>query len=163
MCFLCHDRFSRSDILKRHFQKCSIRRGNPTGASHLSHPQSHVKKRAQAQQVKTKGAGGHMNGMDAMLSADCMANDGMSNMANDQSQLSRSINGIDDANRDRRSMTGSVMGGSTRPGRCDVSNNINPQLANYSMPPAENGTPIDWAQMLQGAYSESLRPFVSPS
>ncbi|KAK1519287.1 hypothetical protein CABS01_16607 [Colletotrichum abscissum] len=41
MCVLCRDTFSRSDILKRHFQKCSIRRGNPTGASHLSHPQAH--------------------------------------------------------------------------------------------------------------------------
>jgi hypothetical protein len=30
--------------LKRHFQKCSIRRGNPTGASHLSHAQAHLKK-----------------------------------------------------------------------------------------------------------------------
>jgi len=43
MCVLCRDTFSRSDILKRHFQKCSIRRGNPTGASHLS-AQAHVKK-----------------------------------------------------------------------------------------------------------------------
>jgi hypothetical protein len=34
---LCKDTFSRSDILKRHFQKCSIRRGNPTGANHLAH------------------------------------------------------------------------------------------------------------------------------
>jgi hypothetical protein len=25
MCVLCKDTFSRSDILKRHFQKCSIR------------------------------------------------------------------------------------------------------------------------------------------
>ncbi|KAJ5051982.1 uncharacterized protein L3040_001743 [Drepanopeziza brunnea f. sp. 'multigermtubi'] len=44
MCILCRDTFSRSDILKRHFQKCSIRRGNPTGASHLSHSQAHLKK-----------------------------------------------------------------------------------------------------------------------
>ena len=44
MCVLCRDTFSRSDILKRHFQKCSLRRGNPTGASHLSHSQAHVKK-----------------------------------------------------------------------------------------------------------------------
>lgn len=44
MCVLCKDTFSRSDILKRHFQKCSIRRGNPTGASHLSHAQEHLKK-----------------------------------------------------------------------------------------------------------------------
>ena len=49
MCVLCKDTFSRSDILKRHFQKCSVRRGNPTGASHLSHPAAHVKKNAAAQ------------------------------------------------------------------------------------------------------------------
>ena len=44
MCILCKDTFSRSDILKRHFQKCSVRRGNPTGATHLSHSHAHVKK-----------------------------------------------------------------------------------------------------------------------
>lgn len=44
MCVLCKDTFSRSDILKRHFQKCSLRRGNPTGASHLSHPHAHIRK-----------------------------------------------------------------------------------------------------------------------
>ncbi|KAJ9635825.1 hypothetical protein H2201_000182 [Coniosporium apollinis] len=43
-CRLCKDTFSRSDILKRHFQKCSIRRGNPTGESHLADSQSHLKK-----------------------------------------------------------------------------------------------------------------------
>lgn len=40
---LCSDTFSRSDILKRHFQKCSIRRGNPTGATHLSSPSAYNK------------------------------------------------------------------------------------------------------------------------
>ena len=44
MCVLCKDTFSRSDILKRHFQKCSLRRGNPTGASHLSHSQAYLKR-----------------------------------------------------------------------------------------------------------------------
>ena len=44
MCILCKDTFSRSDILKRHFQKCSLRRGNPTGATHLSHSHAHLKK-----------------------------------------------------------------------------------------------------------------------
>ncbi|ELQ41146.1 hypothetical protein OOU_Y34scaffold00300g7 [Pyricularia oryzae Y34] len=39
-CVLCGNTFSRSDLLKRHFQKCSIRRGNPTGASHLSYRKS---------------------------------------------------------------------------------------------------------------------------
>src|ERR1700749_4888509 len=49
MCVLCTDTFSRSDILKRHFQKCSVRRGNPTGASHLSNPAAHIKKNQQKQ------------------------------------------------------------------------------------------------------------------
>ena len=53
MCVLCKDTFSRSDILKRHFQKCSLRRGNPTGATHLSHPQAHLK-RSQAAQNAVK-------------------------------------------------------------------------------------------------------------
>src|SRR5271156_5737420 len=44
MCVLCKDTFSRSDILKRHFQKCSARRGNPAGLSHLSSPAAHLKK-----------------------------------------------------------------------------------------------------------------------
>lgn len=55
MCVLCKDTFSRSDILKRHFQKCSLRRGNPTGATHLSHPQAHVR-RSQAAANAPAGA-----------------------------------------------------------------------------------------------------------
>ncbi|KAI4163300.1 MAG: hypothetical protein LQ342_003035 [Letrouitia transgressa] len=47
-CGLCHDTFSRSDILKRHFQKCSVRRGNPTGANHLSHSRANRKNRKDA-------------------------------------------------------------------------------------------------------------------
>ncbi|KAI5463309.1 hypothetical protein BGZ63DRAFT_189015 [Mariannaea sp. PMI_226] len=69
MCVLCRDTFSRSDILKRHFQKCSIRRGNPTGASHLSHPQAHVKKNAQAQKaagLAHEGDLNHLNGLNSM-------------------------------------------------------------------------------------------------
>ncbi|PLN79723.1 C2H2 transcription factor [Aspergillus taichungensis] len=52
MCVLCKDTFSRSDILKRHFQKCSLRRGNPTGATHLSHPQAHLKRSQAANAAK---------------------------------------------------------------------------------------------------------------
>lgn len=75
MCVLCRDTFSRSDILKRHFQKCSIRRGNPTGASHLSHAQAHLKKshpRAHKDtppmsngngMMNTNGMGGGLGGM----------------------------------------------------------------------------------------------------
>jgi hypothetical protein len=53
VCILCSDRFTRTDILKRHFEKCAIRRGNPTGASHLSPPQAYAKKSVQAQQKAT--------------------------------------------------------------------------------------------------------------
>ena len=177
MCVLCRDTFSRSDILKRHFIKCSVRRGNPTGASHLSHPQAHVKKNAGAQQkaMGAEGEVGHMNGMGNIPAADGMvhpfglipAQDGMNNIANDQSQLSRSssINRLDET-RDRRSMTASVMGGATTRGgsfdqnynggdvATNMSANINPQLANYSMPQVQNGMPVyggsgstDWSQM----------------
>jgi hypothetical protein len=217
MCFLCHDTFSRSDILKRHFQKCSIRRGNPTGASHLSHPQSHVKKNAAAQQqaqqaaqqqvqqqqvqaqyqpqqqqhqVKMEGDGGQMNGMGQMPPVtDNMgsfglipAQDGVNNLVNNQNQMSRSssINGqMDDRNRDRQSMPSMPNSNvSTRPGSYeqpyngDVQNNINPQLANYSMPPAhaQNGMPmfgganqtqqsnLDWAQMFQADAERNNQP-----
>jgi hypothetical protein len=41
-CVLCHNTFARSDTLKRHFEKCSIRNGNPTGIGHLSHPDARV-------------------------------------------------------------------------------------------------------------------------
>ncbi|WEW59741.1 hypothetical protein PRK78_005221 [Emydomyces testavorans] len=60
MCVLCKDTFSRSDILKRHFQKCSLRRGNPTGVSHLSHPHAHLK-RAQAAGVVAKPVQGDVS------------------------------------------------------------------------------------------------------
>ena len=47
-CHLCEDTFSRSDILKRHFLKCSVRRGNPTGATHLSYGRNTLRKTQQA-------------------------------------------------------------------------------------------------------------------
>lgn len=130
-----------------------------------------------------------MNGMGNMPSADGMvpfglipAQNGMENVRNDQSQLSRASSINQDGNRDGRSIAGSVMGGSTRPGSYeqqyngDVSNNINPQLANYSMPAAQNGMPMfgganaapqsnmDWAQMFQAGahnpYGSSFLPNV---
>ncbi len=69
---LCNDTFSRSDILKRHFQKCSVRRGNPTGASHLSSPAAHLKK-SQAAAVKaaqnaSAAAGGTNSGSSTPVS-----------------------------------------------------------------------------------------------
>ena len=50
ICGLCNDSFSRSDILKRHFNKCSARRGNPTGQSHLTHSRASKLKEKQEQQ-----------------------------------------------------------------------------------------------------------------
>ncbi|KAI0909317.1 fungal-specific transcription factor domain-containing protein [Ustulina deusta] len=167
MCVLCRDTFSRSDILKRHFQKCSIRRGNPTGASHLSHPQAHVKKQQQNAQKANEGDLSHMNGM-ASMSGDGVVHpfgmvqiqDGMGNMANDQNQLSRSssMSRMDDAaNRDRRNMPGGYNGEVPN----SMASNINPQLANFNMPPNQNGMPmygasgsnqqsgLDWSQMFQ--------------
>ena len=178
MCVLCRDTFSRSDILKRHFQKCSIRRGNPTGASHLSHPQAHVKKNAAGQ--KPGGAEGdlnHLNGLSNMTN-DGMVHpfgmvpvpDGMGNLANDQSQLSRSssLTRLDNGNQDRRSMAGSVMGASSRGGSYEQSygGEVPQQMSSYPMPPGQNGMPMyggtnpnqqpgmEWAQMFQhGAQS----------
>jgi hypothetical protein len=155
MCVLCRDTFSRSDILKRHFQKCSIRRGNPTGASHLSHPQAHVKKNAAAQQ-KAIGNEGDVNHI-----ADGMVHP-FGLIASDQNQFRRSssINRLDDANRDRRrSMTGSVIGASQNyNGEVSngISTNIDPRLTNYDMSQQRDGMPMfvglnngDWSSMSQ--------------
>jgi hypothetical protein len=171
MCVLCRDTFSRSDILKRHFQKCSIRRGNPTGVSHLSHPQAHVKKNAQAQKAAGMGHEGDLNQLNGLtnLPQDGMTHpfgmvpvqDGMNNMGNDQNQLSRSssIGRVDNSNgSDRRSMPGQVMGASQPYGGNDVPGQ---QMPTYSMPPGQNGMPmyggsnsnqqsgLDWSQMFQ--------------
>lgn len=182
MCVLCRDTFSRSDILKRHFQKCSIRRGNPTGASHLSHPQAHVKKNAQAQQKAALENGGdlnHLNGLGNMGGNNIVhpfgivpVQDGMNGMGGDQSQLSRSSSmGRLDNDADRRNMTGPVMGGSQQYAG-DVSSTMsNQQMPNYSMPPGQNGIPmyggsnpnqqpgLDWSQVFQpGAHQPQIHP-----
>lgn len=173
MCVLCRDTFSRSDILKRHFQKCSIRRGNPTGVSHLSHPQAHVKKNAQAQKAAGLGNEGDLNQLNGLnnMPQDNMGHpfgmvpvqDGMNNMANGQDQLSRSssISRLDNGNGpDRRNMApmgaSQPYGGQEMPGQ---------QMPAYSMPPSQNGMPmyggsnsnqqsgLDWSQMFQaGTY-----------
>ncbi|KAG6029727.1 hypothetical protein E4U19_000791 [Claviceps sp. Clav32 group G5] len=176
MCVLCRDTFSRSDILKRHFQKCSIRRGNPTGASHLSHPQAHVKKNAQAQKAAGLGNEGdmqHLNGLNN-LSADGMVhpfgivpvNDGMNNMPGDhQNHLSRSSS--HGGHQDRNNMAPSM--GAPQPYGANVSNSMNnPQMQNYNMPQGQNGMPmyggsngnqqsgLDWSQMFQAGAHQSL-------
>ncbi|KAG6036040.1 hypothetical protein E4U41_005827 [Claviceps citrina] len=176
MCVLCRDTFSRSDILKRHFQKCSIRRGNPTGASHLSHPQAHVKRNAQAQKaagLNNEGDMQNLNGLNNM-SADGMVHpfgmvpvsDGMNNMAGDhQNHLSRSSS--HGGHQDRNNMAPSM--GAPQPYGANVSNSMNnPQMSSYSLPPSQNGMPmyggtngnqqsgLDWSQMFQAGAHQSL-------
>ncbi|KAH7149995.1 fungal-specific transcription factor domain-containing protein [Dactylonectria estremocensis] len=187
MCVLCRDTFSRSDILKRHFQKCSIRRGNPTGASHLSHPQAHVKKNAQAQKAAGLGHEGDLNHLNGLtnIQGDNMVHpfgmvpvqDGMNNMAGDQNHLSRSssIGRLDNGNNaDRRQMP--VMGAS-QPYGADVSSSMQQQqLPGYSMPPGQNGMPmygnsnqnqqsgLDWSQMFQaGAHQTYVNTSFIPN
>ena len=125
MCVLCRDTFSRSDILKRHFQKCSIRRGNPTGASHLSHPNAHVKK-SQASKAPEGEAPGDVNHMNGMNNNNGMSNmsqesayppygvmpDNMQNLSNDS--RSPSITKLEDTSGDRRGMGGQIMNNTAR-------------------------------------------------
>ncbi|KAI9804492.1 MAG: hypothetical protein M1825_001391 [Sarcosagium campestre] len=58
MCALCKEDFSRSDILKRHFAKCSLRRGNPDGVGHLTHAQPHLKKNGSTSQMSSNTTSG---------------------------------------------------------------------------------------------------------
>ncbi|KAK4110182.1 hypothetical protein N656DRAFT_800427 [Canariomyces notabilis] len=73
-CILCYYNFTRSDILKRHFAKCAERHGNPTGASHLSHPQARTKKNAAARQ-NPAGVEGDVNHMQWIASPSCQNKD----------------------------------------------------------------------------------------
>jgi hypothetical protein len=165
MCVLCRDTFSRSDILKRHFQKCSIRRGNPTGASHLSHAQAHLKKNhpAHKNSVSTTPDGDmmrNMNGMNGVptdpglhqfgLIADGRGGSNQNDDQLSQDQLSRANSikrmGSNDG-RDRRSMTGPTPSGSSRASFDQNYNgdiptsmgSMNPQLAAYNMPNGHSG------------------------
>jgi hypothetical protein len=181
MCVLCRDTFSRSDILKRHFQKCSIRRGNPQGVSHLSHPQAHVKKGTNAQKagngIGADGDVNHLNGMGNMSADGTVPPFGLLPEPNrvkseysDHYQMSTSS---DIARLVNDRLSGNASGphvavaehenGSVEHQNGEISDrvaaNINPQLANYSMPPQQNGIPmfggastnqqsgLDWSQM----------------
>lgn len=141
--------------------------------SHLSHPQAHVKKQQQNAQKPPEGEMGHMNGMNNMPGEGVVHPFGMvqipesmGNMANDQNQLSRSSSMTHDNNgRDRRNMTGGYNGDVSS----SMSSNINPQLANFNMPPNQNGMPIygasgsDWSQMFPpGAQNTYVNPSFNP-
>ncbi|KAF7863184.1 hypothetical protein EAF04_007267 [Stromatinia cepivora] len=162
MCVLCRDTFSRSDILKRHFQKCSIRRGNPTGASHLSHAQAHLKKSHPGPKAhQTMGPESDLMGMNGMNG---MPNDGSmhpfgvvpdgniadagSNLTDDQaSKASNDLQRLGNPdNRDRR-INGPAAGGSSRSSfdqgygggmPSTMSSAMNPAMA-FSMPNGQNG------------------------
>ncbi|PKS08911.1 hypothetical protein jhhlp_003524 [Lomentospora prolificans] len=162
-CVLCNDTFSRSDILKRHFQKCSIRRGNPAGVTHLSLPQAHVKKSQPPVQkapapVGIEGDLNHLNGGLGNMPGDGMSHgypmvpvpEGLPNLANDQSQMQRSNMSRIESNgsQDRQGMAAPVMG--SAPGRGyeqHYASNVAGSMANqpmqgYSMPPGQNGMPM---------------------
>ncbi|KAH6716773.1 fungal-specific transcription factor domain-containing protein [Leptodontidium sp. MPI-SDFR-AT-0119] len=127
MCVLCRDTFSRSDILKRHFQKCSIRRGNPTGASHLSHAQAHLKKshpgpHKSANPMSNDNELMGVNGMNGGslgpnlfgISPDGTVPDAGSNMTDEQSEQLRARAAVIGGGRDGNRMTGPSPGGSNR-------------------------------------------------
>ncbi|SPO05948.1 related to regulatory protein amdA [Cephalotrichum gorgonifer] len=167
-CVLCNDTFSRSDILKRHFQKCSIRRGNPAGVTHLSLPQAHVKKSAPAVQkghpapVGMEGDLHHLNGGLGNLQGDGMSHgypmvpvpEGLPNLANDQGQMQQRPNSVNrmesNGSQDRQGGPGSVMGPAPgRPGfEQQYSGNVpgsmqtQQQMQNYNMPTNQNGMPM---------------------
>lgn len=164
MCVLCRDTFSRSDILKRHFQKCSIRRGNPTGASHLSHAQAHLKKSHPHKAAPSMNDTDlmAMNGMGAMghdpaalhpfgVIADGSVPGAGANLTDEQAgQLTRANSlkpmGNGDGG-DGRSMAGVGPGGSSRTSfdqsyagviASTMPPGMNPSLA-FNMPNGQNG------------------------
>jgi Fungal specific transcription factor domain len=166
MCVLCRDTFSRSDILKRHFQKCSIRRGNPTGASHLS-AQAHLKKSTSRSAVEDLLR--NMNGVNSLPAdsnvvhpfgvipdiPDRRAPDGSSSLTDEQvkqeqNSQSNSLKRLSSGGgRNRRSLTGPGPGGSSRASfdqnhvgdiPTTMSSNMNTQLPTFSMPNGHNGT-----------------------
>jgi hypothetical protein len=162
MCVLCRDTFSRSDILKRHFQKCSIRRGNPTGASHLSHAQSHLKKSHPGPHKNNNPMGNEndLMGVNGMTSHNGMplfgvipdgsVPDSSSSLTEEQAeQLSRtnSLKRLSaGGGRDGRSMAGPGPAGSNRASfeqnfsgiASSMPPGMNPSLA-FSMPHGQNG------------------------
>ena len=158
MCVLCRDTFSRSDILKRHFQKCSIRRGNPTGASHLSHAQAHLKKShpgphknspSMSNENELMGSNGMGSMSDPALHPFGVIPDGSiadagSNMTDEQAAHANSMKRL---SREGGSMTGLGPGGSNpapygQQGYAGIASSMptgmNPSIA-FSMPNGQNG------------------------
>jgi Fungal specific transcription factor domain len=159
MCVLCRDTFSRSDILKRHFQKCSIRRGNPTGASHLSHAQAHLKKSHPGPHKSSNSMSNEndiigVNGMSNVFGVvpDGRIADAASGLTDEQAEALQQSNNLKrlsaGGGRDGRSMAGPGPGSSNR-GSFDQSyggalassmpgTGMNPSLA-FNIPHGLNG------------------------
>ncbi|KAH0543452.1 hypothetical protein FGG08_002217 [Glutinoglossum americanum] len=128
MCVLCKDTFSRSDILKRHFQKCSLRRGNPTGASHLSQSHAHHKRQHPgSHKVTTPGSDRSSIGDSKILrngSSRNVMTPSPPRYTNEQRPDSDAVSrgkiakrsSSDDGDRDSRSLTGPGPSGSHRRG-----------------------------------------------
>ncbi|KAG9230787.1 fungal-specific transcription factor domain-containing protein [Amylocarpus encephaloides] len=185
MCVLCRDTFSRSDILKRHFQKCSIRRGNPTGASHLSHAQAHLKKpQAGHKPTGSMGAEGDMMGVNGLnhmgqpqalhpfgVIPDGGVPDAGPNLTEEQAEkLSRSdsLQRMGAGGGENRSMTGPGPGGSNRasfaqgyPGAIasTMPTGMNPSLA-YNVPHRQNDHSYSqgYDYVSHGSNGSSMQP-----
>jgi hypothetical protein len=162
-CILCNDTFSRSDILKRHFQKCSQRRGNPTGATHLSGSQAHLRKTAQNKANEQDGflsstsstpqlssdntfGSGNWPSMSSISSEQSYAqslpamslppsrtNSGLFNHADMQNDSRRGLSGLDHLNSPKYDFNGSRDFGLPSSGPGDMNG-----IPGYSMPQGQS-------------------------
>ena len=173
MCILCKDTFSRSDILKRHFQKCSIRRGNPTGATHLSYSHSHLRKTQNgakkgpvSDQDSNKGVDPPQtlmsNGGNVFVNSNMMGL-GISGFSDSYQTMSTPVSrsnstkryGNESGNRDRRSLNG--LGSLAFPG----GNYTLPSehISSSSLSTSTASTPLEMnRQSDSGLYSQSGTP-----
>ncbi|KAF4556399.1 Hypothetical protein D9617_1g082760 [Elsinoe fawcettii] len=111
MCHLCKDTFSRSDILKRHFQKCSIRRGNPTGANHLA-----------GQRRNTGGSAGQrlsMGQQDQPMGIAAMSDVQTPTSYQNGGSMPNTVNGSPTVNGDQSSYASSIASMSNRSSRAN--------------------------------------------
>lgn len=90
-CVLCKDTFSRSDILKRHFQKCSIRRGNPGNLTHLAHAHDHQRKKQKGVREQTGTLESPTETSEPYSQDEALVGDGSVFVASMSGNLKRSI------------------------------------------------------------------------
>jgi hypothetical protein len=147
MCVLCRDTFSRSDILKRHFQKCSIRRGNPTGASHLSHAQAHLKKNQPAHKANNSMSNPN----------DLMGMNSMPNMGNGIH------NGLQGMNNGMNNGMNSLTNESTLPFGVDPNGNIPDTGSNMTDEQAEQLQRNELSKRLSAVDGRDRRSMTGPS